>query len=86
MKYSDVQNYIQGQFVPVNLEFLDVYNPANGSVISKVPLSGMEQVDAAVKAAKEALPAWSSLPVKERVQVLYRYRMLLEKNIEELTH
>jgi malonate-semialdehyde dehydrogenase (acetylating) / methylmalonate-semialdehyde dehydrogenase len=86
MKYSDVQNYIQGQFVPVNLEFLDVYNPANGSVISKVPLSGMEQVDAAVKAAKEAFPAWSSLPVKERVQVLYRYRMLLEKNIEELTH
>lgn len=86
MKYSDVQNYIQGQFVPVNLEFLDVYNPANGSVISKVPLSGMEQVDAAVKAAKQAFPAWSSLPVKERVQVLYRYRMLLEKNIEELTH
>lgn len=86
MKYSDVQNYIQGQFVPGGLEFLDVYNPANGSVISKVPLSGMEQVDAAVKAAKEAFPAWSSLPVKERVQVLYRYRMLLEKNIEELTH
>ena len=86
MKYSDIQNYIQGQFVPANLEFLDVYNPANGSVISKVPLSGMEQVDAAVKAAKQAFPAWSSLPVKERVQVLYRYRMLLEKNIEELTH
>lgn len=86
MKYSDIQNYIQGQFVPVNLEFLDVYNPANGSVISKVPLSGMEQVDAAVKAAKQAFPAWSSLPVKERVQVLYRYRVLLEKNIEELTH
>lgn len=86
MKYSDVQNYIQGQFVPGGLEFLDVYNPANGNVISKVPLSGMEQVDAAVKAAKQAFPAWSSLPVKERVQVLYRYRMLLEKHIEELTH
>jgi malonate-semialdehyde dehydrogenase (acetylating)/methylmalonate-semialdehyde dehydrogenase len=37
-----------------------------------------------VKAARNAFPAWSSTPIKERVQVFYKYKALLEKNIDEL--
>ncbi len=86
MKYSEVQNYIDGQFISGGRNFLDVFNPADGSVISKVPLSASEEVDKAVQAAKKAFPAWSNLPIKERVQVFFRYKTLLEKHIEELTH
>jgi len=86
MKYSDVQNYIDGQFVSGGQNFLDVFNPADGSVISKVPLSASEEVDKAVQAAKKAFPAWSNLPIKERVQVFFRYKTLLETHIEELTN
>lgn len=86
MKYSEVQNYIGGQFVSGGQNFLDVFNPADGSVISKVPLSPTEEVDKAVQAAKKAFPAWSNLPIKERVQVFFRYKTLLEKHIEELTN
>jgi malonate-semialdehyde dehydrogenase (acetylating)/methylmalonate-semialdehyde dehydrogenase len=66
-------------------EYLDVFNPSDGSVISRVPLSSREDVDRAVQVAQTAFPGWSQLPIKERVQVFYRYRSLLERDIEELT-
>lgn len=85
MKYPEVMNYVGGTFVAGGHSFLDVYNPAEGAVISRVPLSSRDDIDRAVGAAKAAFPAWSRVPIKERVQVFYRYRHLLEQHIEELT-
>lgn len=85
MKYPEVRNYIAGDFVASNADHLDVYNPADGSVISRVPLSSRDDLDKAVQIAQAAFPAWSTLPIKERVQVFYKYRSLLERDIEELT-
>lgn len=85
MKYPEVQNYFGGKFVSGGPQYLDVYNPSDGSVISKVPLSGEKEVDAAVQAARKAFPQWSAMPIKERVQVFYRYKALLEQHIEELS-
>lgn len=84
MKYAEVQNCIGGAFVSPDGPKLDVYDPSIGRVISRVPLSSARDVDAAVAAAKAAFPAWSSQPIKERVQVLYRYKTLLERHIDEL--
>ena len=84
MKYAAVQNCIGGSFVSPDASMLDVYNPSSGEVLSRVPLSGGREVDAAVVAARAALPAWSATPIKERVQVLYRYKTLLERDIDEL--
>ncbi len=85
MKYPEVRNYVAGSFVKGEHEYLDVFNPSDGSIISKVPLSSRDDLDRAVAVAQAAFPAWSSLPIKERVQVFYRYRALLERDIEELT-
>ena len=84
MKYAELQNYVGGGFVSAQVPLLDVYNPASGDVISRVPLSAAREVDAAVRAAKAAFPAWSATPIKERVQVFYRYKALLEAHIDEL--
>lgn len=84
MKYAELQNYVGGGFVPADLPLLDVYNPSSGAVISRVPLSAAREVDAAARAARAAFPAWSATPIKERVQVFYRYKTLLEKHIDEL--
>ena len=84
MKYADVQNHIGGAFVSPDAALLDVYDPSSGKVLSRVPLSSARDVDAAVLAAQAALPAWSHTPIKERVQVLYRYKTLLEQHIDEL--
>ena len=85
MKYPEVRNYLAGDFVDGKHDYLDVFNPGDGSVISKVPLSSREDVDRAVAVAQAAFPAWAAMPIKERVQIFYRYRALLERDIEELT-
>jgi len=86
MKYAELQNYVAGGFVAPTKSrpSLDVYDPSSGDIISKVPLSEAADVDAAVHAARAAFPAWSAMPIKERVQVFYRYKALLEQHIDEL--
>jgi malonate-semialdehyde dehydrogenase (acetylating)/methylmalonate-semialdehyde dehydrogenase len=84
-KYPPVRNYIGGEFVPLDgNSYLDVFNPADGSVISRVPLSAAAEVDRAVQAARRAFPAWAATPIKERVQIFFRYKTLLEQNIDSL--
>ena len=84
MKYPQIENCIAGSVGVSDGPALDVFDPSTGSVISRVPLSGANEVDAAVRAAQAAFPAWSATPIKERVQVFYRYKTLLERDIDEL--
>ncbi|MEA2723300.1 MAG: malonate-semialdehyde dehydrogenase (acetylating) / methylmalonate-semialdehyde dehydrogenase [Gemmatimonadales bacterium] len=83
--YPSVRNLIGGRFVSGEARSLDVLNPSDGSVLSSVPLSSAADVDAAVRAAAAAFPAWSTTPIKERVQVFFRYRALLEQHRDELS-
>ncbi len=85
MKYPSVKNYIEGKFVENGNDEIDVLSPIDGSIISSVPLSSYDAVDKAVSAAKKAFPSWSNIPIKERAQIFFRYRNLLEKNMEELS-
>ena len=63
-KYPDIRNYIGGAFVEQEAgRYLDVFNPAVGSVISRVPLSAGSDVDRAVVAATKAFPGWSATPI-----------------------
>ena len=83
-KYPDVQNYIDGRFVDGAARRIDVTNPSDGSLLARVPCSTTVELDAAVAAARRAFPKWSNTPIKERAQVFYRYKALLERNIDEL--
>ncbi|MEO8147850.1 MAG: aldehyde dehydrogenase family protein, partial [Bacteroidia bacterium] len=84
LKYPEVKNYVGGKFTNGATKTLDVLSPLTGKVISTVPLSSAQQLDDAVKAALAAFPAWSATPIKERVQIFYRYKTLLEKHMMEL--
>lgn len=85
MKYPSIQNFINGQFTePTNTNTIDVVSPVDGKLLSKVPLSSIADLNTAVAAAKKAFPAWSKTPIKERVQVFFKYKTLLEKNLQEL--
>ena len=85
LKYAPVKNYVGGEFVTDNEPIMDIISPLDGSKISTLPLSGRKVLNEAVKAAKVAFPAWSATPIKERVQIFYRYRTLLEKHYDELS-
>lgn len=84
MRYPTVPHFIGGRTVSGGAALLDVLDPGLGETISQVPLGGAAEVDAAVQAAKAAWPAWSATPIKERVQVFYRYKTLLERHLPEL--
>src|SRR5688572_7811164 len=85
MKYASIQNYINGKLVDAQCsEELPVNSPINGELLSTLPLSSANDLDNAVRAARAAFPLWSRIPIKERVQVFFKYRQLLESRMQEL--
>src|SRR5918995_2936150 len=83
-KYDNVRNFIGGRFSSAGVALLDVLNPSDGSLLTQVPLSSSQEVNTAAAAATAAFAEWSATPIKERVQIFYRYRALLERHLDEL--
>jgi len=82
---SVVRNYIGGSFVDGKSEsWFDVLEPSTGKLFAKAVLSGKEDVDSAVIAAKRALPGWSSLEMEERARWLDIIADGLEGVFEEI--
>ncbi|WP_230399351.1 CoA-acylating methylmalonate-semialdehyde dehydrogenase [Novisyntrophococcus fermenticellae] len=78
--------FINGEYVMSKTEkYTDAFNPSTGEVIAKVPCCTVEEVEAAIDAAKAAYPGWSSTPVVKRVQILYKLRDLIIEHMDELT-
>lgn len=84
-EYVPVRNWIGGQWREGSTgQWLAIENPRHGQAMGKVTLSTTADVDAAVAAAKAALPAWKATPMRERAQILYRLKALMERDLEEL--
>jgi malonate-semialdehyde dehydrogenase (acetylating)/methylmalonate-semialdehyde dehydrogenase len=80
-----LQNYIGGRWVAAKAsEFVNVHNPAFGTVIAKTPLSTRADLDAAVAAAAKAFPAWRDTPVVIRARAMFKFVHLLEQHFEEI--
>lgn len=85
MKYSPVQNFINGQFRDIqSTHTLPVISPSDGKELAMLPCSSPAELDDAVNAARAAFTSWSKTPIKERVQVFFRYKFLLERDLQEL--
>jgi malonate-semialdehyde dehydrogenase (acetylating)/methylmalonate-semialdehyde dehydrogenase len=84
MKFPDVKNFVAGHFVKNSQATMDIFCPLDGNTISTAPISDKKDLDLAVEAATNAFPAWSKMTIKERVQIFYRYKNLVEQNLEEL--
>lgn len=61
-----------------------VFNPATGEQVANVNLANGADVDAAVAAAKAALPEWSSMPPLRRARIMFRYNELILQHTDEL--
>ncbi len=66
-----------GQYTPV-------YNPSTGQVVAEAPACTVEEVAAAVEAAAAAFPAWRDTPLPKRVQVMFRFKELIERELDIL--
>jgi betaine-aldehyde dehydrogenase len=80
-----LQNFIDGDFVdPADGGYGDVHNPATGEVIARMPLSGEEDVNRAVAAARRAFETWSVKTPGERSAAMLGLADALEEHGEEL--
>jgi malonate-semialdehyde dehydrogenase (acetylating)/methylmalonate-semialdehyde dehydrogenase len=82
---TKVPNFVNGRWVESRSnEWRDVINPASGEVIASVPMSDQAEVLAAIQAAQAAFPAWRRTPAEDRIQPLFKLKMLLEEHIDDL--
>src|ERR1700759_5079848 len=82
----DLQNYFNGAWQrSTATEFVEVSNPATAELLARTPLSTSSDVDAVVKAAAAAFPAWRRISAGERVQYLFKLKNLMEEHIDEIS-
>ena len=82
---GEVANIVGGREVPVDgAERVDVLDPASGELLARVPLSGADEVDAAVRAAAEAFPAWADEPLPKRARLMFALQQIFEREIDDL--
>lgn len=79
----DLRHWIGGQRVSSTRTFADV-SPIDESEIAQVAAGGASEVDAAVRAARAAFPAWAAQPVADRARILRRVADGVEARIEDL--
>jgi malonate-semialdehyde dehydrogenase (acetylating)/methylmalonate-semialdehyde dehydrogenase len=80
-----LKNFVGGEWVSATTsETQQVVNPATGEALAEVPLSNAADLDRAVAAAQAAFPAWRETPPQQRVQPMYRLKVLLEKHREDI--
>ena len=80
-----MKNYINGEWVESNSTTMgDVWNPAQGEKIAQVAYGTKEDVDKAVKAAKDAYWDWRTTPPLTRARYLFRLKDAFEENFEDI--
>jgi len=83
---AKVPHYIDGQWVESNArEWSEIINPATGESLGKVPLSDAAEVTKAIDAAAAAFPAWRRTPPEDRIQPLFKLKVLLEEHVDEIS-
>lgn len=83
---SQLKNFIGGEWVePKTDQYGDVVNPANGKKLVDVPLSGTDDVNEAVAAAKKAQKEWSLEPAPMRAEILYDIGQMMKERKKHLS-
>jgi len=80
-----LQHFINGRSVhDADQRLADVFNPATGVVAARVPLASADTTREAIDAAAASLPGWANTPPLRRARVLFKFRELLERHMDEL--
>jgi len=69
---------------PESGSYMPITNSSTGEVIAEAPKCSADEVNSAAEAAAAAFPAWRDTPITERVQVMFKYKEVLEKNLHDL--
>lgn len=81
---APIGHFINGRLQAGNSASTPSYNPATGTVIGAVALASATEVDLAVQAADAAFSAWSQTPPLKRARVMFRFKELIERDLDKL--
>jgi len=84
VKLETVPVWINGKALAPSGRCGEVFNPVTGQVTKKVAFADSSLVDAAVKAAAAAFPAWRDTPVLRRARVMHKFLQLLQSEHKAL--
>lgn len=80
-----IKNYVDGQWIESKAkEFEDVYNPGDGEVIAKCPLSTRDETKEAIENAAETFKTWGKTSVLSRQKILFKLQQILVEHTDEL--
>ena len=79
-----IGHFVNGRLIEDDNRPQAVTNPATGAVTAEVAMASRATVESAVAAAQAAFPAWRDTPPAKRAQVLFRFKQLLEQNVDEI--
>jgi malonate-semialdehyde dehydrogenase (acetylating) / methylmalonate-semialdehyde dehydrogenase len=82
----DIDHFIAGESHASGDRSSDVFDPNQGSVQARVRLGTQADLDRAIDAAKAALPGWAATNPQRRARVMFRFKELVEKNMDDLAH
>jgi len=81
------KNLINGEWISsTSGNFIDIKSPLDNSLLGRVPAMTKEEVDSAIKSAKEAQKKWRDTTISERGKILYNAADLLLEKSDELSH
>lgn len=80
---ANIPHWLNGHaFHADNTRQAPVHNPATGQIIHQVSMADVDLVNRTVESAKNAFPAWAATPAVKRARILFKYKELLDKNID----
>jgi malonate-semialdehyde dehydrogenase (acetylating)/methylmalonate-semialdehyde dehydrogenase len=79
-----LQFFVDGEWRDSAGGYMPVTNSSAGEVMAETPRCTVEEVEAAVAAAAAAFPGWRDTPLPVRVQVMFRFKQLIERELDEL--
>ena len=80
------QNFINGNFVSGSGEKIQVISPYNGKLIGEFSASTKSEIDQAIASASAAQLLWADVPMKERTKVMFNFRNILIRDLDEIAH
>jgi malonate-semialdehyde dehydrogenase (acetylating)/methylmalonate-semialdehyde dehydrogenase len=81
-----IDHFLSGGVSVATTRTSDVFDPNNGGVQAKVALGGQDVLDIAVAAAQKAQPGWAATNPQRRARVMFNFKALVEKHMDELAH
>ena len=82
-----ITHFIHGKDAPLaGARLADVLNPSTGAVQAQVELANPAHLQKAIDSAREAQPAWAAVNPQRRARVMFRFKELIEQNMDDLAH